>query len=458
MAGGGAYHLIGIGGSGMSAIAHVLLEKGCRVTGSDVTSTHVTERLKAKGATVFIGHKERNLDGAETVVVSAAVKPDNPEVQAAIREGVRVLSRGEMLGMLMDEAYGIAVAGTHGKTTTSAMIATVLEHCGLDPTVLLGGDSLNLGGNARLGHGPYLVAEACEAYGSFLHLRPKVAVVTNVDVDHLDYYGDADGVRAGFSQFLSRVDPDGWAVVCADCPTARSLLSDLRCRSVTYGLSAEADFTARDVTKDGWGTTYTLVHQGCAGPRVTLRVPGYQNVANSLAAVAAASVVGVSLDDAAAGMAAFAGVERRFELLGEASGVQVVDDYAHHPREIAVTLSTAREWLSPARLFAVFQPHLYSRTLQLMDDFARCFADADVLVVTDVYKAREEPIPGATGLELVQRARTCRPGKVTEYVAPKEDIPQFLLAQLGAGDVVMLLGAGDIYEIGDRLLDLLQSG
>ena len=452
----GPYHLIGIGGSGMSAIAQVLLERGCRVSGSDVRRTQVTERLKTKGARVFIGHGEHHLNGAQTVVVSAAVKEDNPEVQAALRSGIRVLSRGEMLGLLMEGTYGIAVAGTNGKTTTSAMVATVLDRCGLDPTFLLGGDGLNLGGNARLGGGPYLVAEACEAYGSFLHLRPAVAVVTNIDDDHLDHYGSIEGVRAGFSQFLSQVQADGWTVACLDCPNVRLVIPGLRCNTVTYGLTGDADFTAVDIRREEWGATYTLVHRGCPGPRVRVRVPGYQNVANSLAALAVAWIVGVRMDDAAAAMGEFLGVARRFELLGEAGGVRVVDDYGHHPKAIVWTLKTAREWLSPARLFVVFQPHLYSRTLQLMDDFAKCLADADVLVVTDVYKAREEPIPGATGQELVRTARVRRPGKVTEFVSPKESIPEFLLPQLHAGDVVLLLGAGDIYEIGGKLLDLLR--
>ncbi|MGQ9524257.1 MAG: UDP-N-acetylmuramate--L-alanine ligase [Armatimonadota bacterium] len=458
MTNGGAYHLIGIGGSGMSAIAHVLLEKGCRVSGSDLTRTRVTEALSAKGATVFIGHSKHNLNGAQAVVVSAAVKADNPELQAAKECGLPILSRAEMLGLLMEGTYGIAVAGTHGKTTTSAMIATVLLHCGLQPTFLLGGEALNLGGNAGLGRGPYLVAEACEAYGSFLHLRPKIAVVTNIDADHLDYYGDIDGVRAGFAQFLSQVDPDGWAVICTDCPNARSLVSKLRCRCLTYGLAGDADIAAADIAHGEWGLTYRLVQAGKAGPKVHLRVPGYQNVANSLAALAVAHAIGVKMDDAAAALAEFTGVARRFEIIGEAGGVRIIDDYAHHPAEIAATLKTAREWLSPRRLFAVFQPHLYSRTLQLMDEFAMCFAEADVLVVTDIYKAREEPIPGATGQELVRKAQMLREGRETQFVAPKESIPEYLVPRLRAGDVVMLLGAGDIYEIGGELLRLLRGG
>lgn len=445
------YHFVGVGGISMSGIARLLVGRGYQVSGSDVRATHITRQLEKLGVRVCIGHDASNVNGATSLVVSAAVPPDNPEVLEARRKGLPVIARAEMLGRLMSERRSIAVAGTHGKTTTTAMVATVLCGCGLDPTVLLGGEVQGLGGNVRSGDGPYMVAEACEAYGAFLHLRPDIAVVTNIDADHLDYYGTLDGVRAGFARFLSQVSKSGCAVLCADDPNVREVASAARCRVVTYGFGPQADLRAEGIEPNGHSTRYTAVGPNGRHVEVRLSVPGRQNVLNSLAALAVGREVGLADTEVANALAEFRGVGRRFELLGQADGVSVVDDYAHHPAEIVATLSTAREWFRPERLVAVFQPHLYSRTVQLMDAFAASFRDVDVAYITEIYAARERPLPGVSASELARRAAQLRPGRVTEFVACKERIPDLVLPSLRGGDMVITLGAGNIREVGEAL-------
>jgi UDP-N-acetylmuramate--alanine ligase len=443
------YHFVGIGGLGMSAIARILLGKGCQVSGSDVRPSDITRQLETLGARVAIGHSQDNLNGATTVVFSSAVGDTNPEVQAARRCGLEVMSRGEMLGRLMQSAQSIAVSGTHGKTTTAAMVATVLDRCGLDPTVLLGGPGL--GGNARLGKGKYLVAEACEAFGSFFYLKPDIAVITNIDADHLDFYGNLEGVREGFARFLRQVKETGCAVLCLDSEDVAAIRHKARCRVVTYGINTDADITAAGIEPAGNGTSYRVVSAGRPGVRVSLSVPGAQNVANSLAAIAVGRELNIPEERIADALATFRGVGRRFELLGEACGVKVIDDYAHHPAEIAATLRAARKWRSPGRLMAVFQPHLYSRTGQLLDSFATCFADADEVYITDIYGAREQPINGVTGQLLAEKVAANRPGVLTEFVSPKERIIEILLSRVREDDMVVFLGAGDIREVGEDM-------
>ena len=451
------YHLVGIGGIGMSAIARVLLDRGFAVSGSDLRHSKLTEQLSALGAKIFIGHDEANLNGADAVVFSSAVKSDNPEVAAAVRNGLQVLSRGEMLGKLMQGTFGIAVAGTHGKTTTTGMVATVLSECGLDPTVLLGGEVASIGGNAKIGKSNYFVTEACEAYGSFLHLHPNIAVVTNIDEDHLDFYKSIAEVKRGFLGFLDNVAENGCAVVCTDCSNVRSIISNIRCKTVTYGLHSDADLTAVEIQKRGWSSSYRLVLRGKPESWVVLNVPGMQNIQNSLAAVAVGIELGLPVESVCSALAAFGGVSRRFEKLYQARGIILVDDYAHHPTEISATLDTCREWFAPSRLITVFQPHLYSRTQQLVERFVECFKSPDWVIVTDIYPARENPIPGITGEWLAEKIREAREPRTTSFVSPKERIVDVLKSELVSGDMVVFMGAGDIRSVGAELAGLLAS-
>jgi len=451
------YHLVGIGGIGMSAIARVLLDRGFAVSGSDLRHSKLTEQLSALGAKIFIGHDEANLNGADAVVFSSAVKSDNPEVAAAVRNGLQVLSRGEMLGKLMQGTFGIAVAGTHGKTTTTGMVATVLSECGLDPTVLLGGEVASIGGNAKIGKSNYFVTEACEAYGSFLHLHPNIAVVTNIDEDHLDFYKSIAEVKRGFLGFLDNVAENGCAVVCTDCPNVRSIISNIRCKTVTYGLHSDADLTAVEIQKRGWSSSYRLVLRGKPESWVVLNVPGMQNIQNSLAAVAVGIELGLPVESVCSALAAFGGVSRRFEKLYQARGIILVDDYAHHPTEISATLDTCREWFAPSRLITVFQPHLYSRTQQLVERFVESFKSPDWVIVTDIYPARENPIPGITGEWLAEKIREAREPRTTSFVSPKERIVDVLKSELVSGDMVVFMGAGDIRSVGAELAGLLAS-
>jgi UDP-N-acetylmuramate--alanine ligase len=448
-------HFVGIGGIGMSGIAEVLLNLGYAVSGSDSHESEVAQRLQSLGAQVFVGHGEANLSGNPSVVViSTAVKYSNPEVLEARRKNIPVIPRAEMLAELMRMKYGVAVAGTHGKTTTTSMIAAVLSAAGLDPTMVIGGRVKALASNAKMGQGNFLVAEADESDGTFLLLSPTIAVVTNIDREHMDYYASMDHLMNSFLGFINKVPFYGLAVLCLDHPNVRALLPKVKKRFVTYGLSAEADFCARDLEIRPMEVECSVAYRSTPSGRLRLHLPGRHTATNALAAVAVAQELEIPFSQVAQGLEAFSGIHRRFEIKGEPKGILVIDDYGHHPVEIQVTLQAIRDsWKRP--LTVLFQPHRFSRTKDLFDDFLTCFEAADRVILTEVYAAGEEPIPGATGEALYQAIK--RRGHLeVEFVPDKKLIAAKLLPDLKAGDIVLTLGAGDIYRVGEELVEALK--
>ncbi|BDG61341.1 UDP-N-acetylmuramate--L-alanine ligase [Caldinitratiruptor microaerophilus] len=448
-------HFIGIGGYGMSGLARVLLETGHVVTGSDARRSDRTEALERLGATVYIGHDPAHVQGADVVVYSTDVPADNPERVAAREAGIPLLHRSELLARFVNDREGIAVTGTHGKTTTTAMTATILEEGGLDPTVLVGGEVDHFGGTAKVGRGPYVVAEADESDGSFLRYTPRIAVVTNIEPEHLEHYGgDFANVVDAYRRFLGQVRPGGAIVACADDPRALELARAEagRVRVVLYGLGAgpepAPDWTASGVRVEPAGPVFTAVHQGRPAGEVRLGVPGRHNVQNALAALAVGHLLGVPFPRMAAALARYRGARRRFQVLAEAGGIRVVDDYAHHPTEIRATLRAAREVVGPpGRVIAVFQPHRYTRTASLLDEFGHAFGDADVVVLTEIYSPPgERPIPGVSGQVLAERVRQAR-GAAVHLLSDPEEIVRFLLREARPGDLVITLGAGDIWRV-----------
>jgi UDP-N-acetylmuramate--alanine ligase len=435
----------------MSGIAEVLLNLGYTVSGSDAKRSPVTERLEARGARVAEGHAAANLGDAHVVVTSTAVHRDNPEVLEARRRGVPVIPRAEMLAELMRLKYGVAVAGSHGKTTTTSMVALVLDRGGLDPTVVVGGRLGVLGSGARLGRGDFMVAEADESDRSFLKLTPTIAVVTNIDREHLDTYRDLADVQEAFLGFVNKVPFYGVAVLCLDDAPVQDILPRVERRVLTYGLSPQARVSARDLEIGPLGSTYTATLDGEALGTVTLAVPGSHNVANSLAAVAVGLDLGVPFDAIRGGLESFTGVDRRFQVRGEAGGVLVIDDYGHHPTEIRATLDALRRRAGPRRTVVLFQPHRFTRTQALWDDFGRAFHQADVLLLTDIYPASEEPIPGITA-ESLARAIAERGHRSVAWAGDLRAATERLAAEVREGDVVLTLGAGSVWTAGDELL------
>jgi UDP-N-acetylmuramate--alanine ligase len=447
-------HLVGIGGAGMSGIAEVLLDYDVEVSGSDQARSEVTERLAALGARITYGHDAANAAGADLVVYSSAVPQDNVEVDAARRRGVAVVRRAEMLAEIMRLKYGVAVAGTHGKTTTTSLVGAVLTEGGLDPTVIVGGRVRALGTGARLGKSAYLVAEADEYDRSFLRLAPIVAVITTIDADHLDTYGTLEAIREAFIEFASRVPFFGQVIVYQDDPNVQEILPRLADRRVvTYGFTPHADFQALDVGRrdQGTGSRFTVRHapSGVLGA-IEIPLPGRHNVANALAAVAVAHAVGVPFETVARALAAFEGVDRRFEPVGTWRGAAVVDDYAHHPAEVEATLAAARETHPEGRIFAVFQPHLFTRTRDQAAAFGRALLAADRVVVTAIYPAREEPIEGVSG-ELVVEAARAAGHRGVDYCPDFREAPELLADEVRPGDLVLTLGAGSIYRLAHEL-------
>jgi UDP-N-acetylmuramate--alanine ligase len=444
-------HFVGIGGIGMSGIAEVLLTLGYAVGGTDLKESDTTRRLTELGARIQYGHDAAHLDAADVVVISSAVKPTNPEVLAARARGIPVIPRAEMLAELMRMKYGIAVAGSHGKTTTTSLVATVLHQAGLDPTAVIGGKLPSLGSNARLGGGDYLVAEADESDGSFMKLTPTVAVVTNIDPEHLDHYGSLDALKRTFVEFINKVPFYGLAVLCVDHEHVQSILPSVEKRHVTYGFTPLASFRAVEVAFDGLRTSFTAIARGRTLGRVELAMPGRHNVLNSLAVLAVADFLGVDFAVYQRALAGFSGVGRRFTVRGEARGVMVVDDYGHHPAEIRATLAGARTGFADRRIVAAFQPHRYTRTRDLMGDFARAFNEADVVTVCDIYAAGEEPIAGVSSARLVDEMRAS--GHLSAHYVPKRaDVAPALAAELRDGDIVITLGAGDVWMVGEEIL------
>jgi UDP-N-acetylmuramate--alanine ligase len=445
-------HFVGIGGAGMSGIAEVLLDFRLQVTGSDQAASEATERLQSLGASIEVGHSPDHVVGADLVVRSSAIQDDNVEIVAARRLGITVVRRAEMLAELMRLKYGIAVAGTHGKTTTTSLIGTLLTDAGLDPTVIVGGRMKVSGTGARIGKSRYLVAEADEFDRSFLRLFPILAVITSIDLDHLDTYRDLDEIVEAFASFADRVPFFGQIIACLDDRNVQELLPRLRERRVvTYGLSPQADFVAVDLVSRNGTSEFTVRHrvEGELG-RMRLPLPGHHNVRNALAAVAVARALDLDHSAIEHGLRSFKGVQRRFERIGRFQGAAVVDDYAHHPAEVEATLEAARQVYPQARIHAVFQPHLYSRTVQLAADFGRALLAADFAWVTDIYAAREEPMPGVTG-ELVVAAARASGHRHAEYVPDWTQLPSRLAPQVESRDLVLTLGAGDIYRLAREL-------
>lgn len=444
-------HFVGIGGSGMSGIAEVLLNLGYTVSGSDLKATGVTRHLEEAGARVAEGHAAEHLDGAHVVVTSTAVLAENPEILEARRLGIPVIPRAEMLAELMRLKYAVAVAGSHGKTTVTSMVALVLDVGGLDPTVVVGGRLGVLGSGARLGKGDFMVAEADESDRSFLKLTPTVAVVTNIDREHLDTYDDLSDIKDAFLGFMNKVPFYGSAVLCLDDPPLQDVLPRVERRVVTYGLTPQASVSARDLEVGPTSSTYTAVLDGEGLGPVTVSVPGTHNVANSLAAVAVGLDLEVPFEAIQTGLGSFTGVDRRFEERGEAGGVLVIDDYGHHPTEIHVTLETLRRRAGEHRTVVLFQPHRFSRTQALWDEFCRVFHQADRLLITDVYPASEQPIPGIDAENLVA-AVTKKGHKDAVYVGDLGAATERLAKEVREGDVVLTLGAGSVWTAGEELL------
>ncbi len=443
-------HLVGIGGIGMSGIAELLLNLGYGVSGSDIRRSPVTDRLSELGGRIHIGHAAENVAMANVVVVSSAVRPDNVEVIEAKRRQIPVIPRGEMLAELMRLKYSIAIAGAHGKTSTTSMVATVLLHAGYDPTAVIGGRLNTLGSNAKLGSGEFIVAEADESDGSFLKLNPTIAIVTNIDREHLDHYGDFAAVQDAFVSFINKVPFYGAAILCLDDPNVQAVIPRIERRIITYGTSSQADLVAAHVQIAGFGSSYEARSQAGSLGTIHLQVPGQHSVLNSLAAVAAGFELDIPFKTIAEALRSFQNADRRFQIRGEARGVLIVDDYGHHPAEIIATLSAARRSCD-RRIVAVFQPHRFTRTASLEEDFARAFYHADVLIVLPIYAAGEDPIAGVTAEKLVTLIEKFGHRDVA-YVPDFAAAEEMLAARLEPGDLLITLGAGDVWKVGERIL------
>ena len=446
-------HFVGIGGIGMSGIAEVLFNLGYTISGSDVKESEVTRRLQSLGCKISYGHRRENLKEADVVVISSAIRQGNPEVEAAEERLIPVIPRAEMLAELMRMKVGIAIAGTHGKTTTTSLIATVLAAGGLDPTVVIGGRLNSIGSNARLGQGEFLVAEADESDGSFLKLMPTIAVVTNIDPEHLDYYKGIDEIKETFLCFLDKIPFFGLAILCLDHPNVQSLLPRLKKRFTTYGLTTQADFQAKEIIFEGLSTSFDVVHRHQEIGRLRLRMPGLHNVYNALATLATAFELDIPFQIVQETLGDFSGIQRRFQIKGEKKGILIVDDYGHHPVEIMATLKAARTGWGK-RIIAVFQPHRYTRTQALFKDFLTAFYEADVLILTDIYPAGEDRIEGIEAKFLFEGLREYGHKDVT-YLADKKEIVEHLLRIVSPGDLVITLGAGDIWQVSEELVNRL---
>ena len=448
-------HFVGIGGAGMSGIAEVLHNMGYEVSGSDAKASEVTGRLEALGIRVFIGHRLEQVAGADVVVRSSAVGTDNPEVVEAKQRLTPVIPRAEMLAELMRLKYGVAVAGTHGKTTTTSMVASVLARGGLDPTMVIGGRLRSLGSNARLGRGDFLVAEADESDGSFLKLSPTIAVVTTIDEEHLDYYRDLEHIKETFLQFINKVPFYGSAVLCLDQENIQALLPRVEKRFVTYGLKGQADLMARDITLKAMRAEFTVLRQHEVLGLLRLQVPGLHNVYNALAAVAVGLDLELPFPVIREGLEEFTGVDRRFQIKGTVRDILLVDDYGHHPAEIQATLAAAKAGFD-RRVVVLFQPHRYTRTQKLLREFFTAFYQADVLLVTEIYAAGEPAIPGVSGRRIAEGVARHGHRDVT-FVPDKGELAAAVLPRLMAGDLVLTLGAGDIVRVGEEILERLQA-
>lgn len=447
-------HFIGIGGAGMSGIARVLVGLGYCVTGSDIKESLVTEKLTAIGIECRIGHRAENVADAQLVVVSTAIPPQNPELMQAKELGLPIVHRGEMLAKLMARQKGIAVAGSHGKTTTTSMMSLVLEKGGYDPTIVIGGELNDIGSNAKLGYGDYLVAEADESDGSFLLLDPQFVILTNVEDDHLDHYGSLDNILKAFRSFINKIDNDGLAVLCYDDQNVRNLLKEVTAPVVTYGTDVGADYTIKNLSLNGKANAADVYKGDQFIGRLELQVPGIHNLLDALAVVALSLHIGIDFPIVAGILAQFRGAHRRYQLLGEVNGIKVIDDYAHHPTEIKATLQGARQ-TKPGRIIGVFQPHRYTRTKQLHEQFGLALSGADLVIINDIYSAGEPPIEGITAQLIVDAAKKNNVAQVV-YIEDLKNISPYLANIAQPGDLVLTMGAGNIWTAGVALVKELK--
>ena len=446
-------HLVGIGGCGMSGIAKVLNDMGYKVSGSDVKEGPNTLRLKDLGVKIYIGHEGSQVRDADILVYSSAVALDNPEMVEAKSKGIKTIKRAELLAWIMEQSTcRVAVAGTHGKTTTTAMLAKVLDLAKLDPTYLIGCDMDYVDGNARLGNGKYIVAEADESDSSFLFLSPTIEIITNIEADHMEHFGNLDELLRTFEEFTGRLSPDGFIIADGTDKNNQHLMAKVNRRFITYGFDHGLEYDARDIRFENYSSSFTLLHNGQAVGEAQLSIPGKQNVLNSLAVFAAAFEFGIDFNSVANALQKFTGARRRFSTVGEQAGIMIIDDYAHHPTEIKATLAAARSGWPGKRIICVFQPHRYSRTFLLKDLFAEAFGDADLTIINDIYAASEKPIPGVSGKTI---ADLLDPAK-TVYIPRKELIAEQLAREVKSGDIVLILGAGDINTVGKELLSRLK--
>ena len=448
-------HFVGIGGIGMSGIAELLINLGYEVSGSDLKDSPMTRRLAALSGLVFKGHKEEHVEGADVVVYSSAVASENPEIQEAKKRSIPVIPRAEMLAELMRLKYGVAIAGAHGKTTTTSMVASILTCGHLDPTVVIGGRLDIWGGsNAKLGQGDILVAEADESDGSFLALSPAIAVVTNIDHEHMDYYGDMETIRETFISFINNIPFYGTSILCIDNEEIQGIIPRLKKRYLTYGMTSQADLKGRDLEKEKLGVSFEALYHNNSLGRIVVGIPGEHNMLNALAATAVGLELDLDIGVIKEGLKNLGGLARRFQLKGEKRDILVLDDYGHHPTEITATLKTAKECWPERRLIVVFQPHRYTRTEALFDRFAISFNEANVLIVTPIFSAGETAIDGVTA-EWLSRGIKEHGHKDVIFSPTQEDALSTLLSILRPGDLVITLGAGDIHRLGARLLDKL---
>lgn len=451
-------HMVGIGGIGMSGIAEILLLRGYKVTGSDGSKSETTERLQDLGAVVYYGHDEKQIEGADVVVYTSAVKADeNVETKAALEKHIPVIKRAEMLAELMRMKYGIGVAGTHGKTTTTTLIGHVIQDGSFDPTIIVGGRVHSFDKtNAVVGKGDIIVVEADEFDRTFLRLSPSLAVITNIEAEHLDIYDDLEDVKNAFIEFVGKVPFYGAVIVCLDDPVIRSILPDIERRTISYGFTPQANVRVIQIERDEFYTDFTVLFEGDVLGRIKLKAPGDHNVKNALAAVATGLELGIPFSEIKSGLERYSGVFRRFQLKMDSHDILVIDDYAHHPTEVQATLEAARSGWPDRRIVAVFQPHLFSRTQKMYQEFGLSFFDAEVLVITDIYPSREKPIEGVTGQLVADSARKFGHRGV-HYVKDKTELPAKLKEVTKTGDIVITMGAGDIYRFGEQYVEMIEN-
>ena len=448
-------HCIGIGGIGLSAIAEILMSRGYQVSGSDMKQSETTEHLKDCGAVVYLGHAGENITDADLVIYSAAVSRENPELKAAIEQNIPTATRAEALGALMsDYNTSIAISGTHGKTTTTSMISLILEHSQKNPTILVGGNLAELKGNAKVGNSEYFVTEACEYMDSFLSLCPKIEIILNIDSDHLDYFKDIEHIVSSFDRFAKLVPPDGTVIAYDANPFVNSVVRDLPCKLITFGFNDQSTYYAADIHFNSFGMpAYDLYYQGEKLCTLQLSVPGEHNVANSLAAVACCHSLGVDIADIVSTLESFTGTQRRFDVMGiTRNNIRVVDDYAHHPTEIRATLTAAQK-IPHNKLWCLFQPHTYTRTMALFDEFADAFTDADKIILAEIYAAREKNIYKISSRELAAEIQRVHPDKEVYYIADFNEMANFVINNAHENDLVLTMGAGDIYRVAEMILD-----